>query len=510
MALTILLVDDEPLISDALQVLIQEIDSDFEIVGKIYDGQKAWEYIQMHQPDAVFLDIRMPKMDGFEVLEKITRYQYDTKVIILSAYRDFEYAQQAIRLGAIDYLAKPIEQESLKNALLKLKRLHARDLDMQQATTLHAVNNLLCGGETARKQFAQWKFFDDLPNEKIQVAIIQFEKPQQYSFYREYRKLSPEWKRCLRPLWYNAHFWIVIYKYAVLSQAPGVNIIRRSFSDQNIKMGFSEITEAAQFPAAFRQAINAVQHSFYDSGQQVFRAQEVKPFTQVASTNAEAELLRTKLLEKVRLSLADDAHTLLQDYFNMARSKRLHPEMVCEVMIAMLSYLHLHAKYLSGNQNEVVAEDIQWLRDLCEQGFYHTEEEVNDRVRSTLDIFLSNTKQSADLTDRSRVIRKVQQYCERNYKEEITLDMIVQEVHMTKSWFCSIFKKETGQSFGNYLIDLRMKKAQVLLETTELKVNQVAVEVGYKNVSHFNHTFVEKFGMTPMEYRRQNWNCTKG
>ena len=510
MALSVMLADDEPLIADALQVLIQEIDPEIEIAEKIYDGQKAWAYIQEHQPDAAFLDIRMPKMDGFEVLEKITQHQYDTKVVILSAFRDFEYAQKAIRLGAIDYLAKPIEQESLFNALQKLKRLHSRDMDMQQSPTMHAVSNLLRGGEEARTQFALWKFFDDLPNEKIQIGIVRFETPQEYTYYREYRKLSPDWKRCIRPLWYNAHYWIIVYKYAVLHQAPGFNVIRKSFVGRSVTVGFSEIMDATQFPLAFQQAMDAVQHVFYEPEQQVFLSREIKPFGSRRRTAFGAEPVGGKLLEKVQLNLKEEVHELLGMYFNAARKNLTHPAIICEDMIDLFVHLHSHTKYLSSDKEAIVTGTIQWLRELRAQEFYNTVATMKQRVQSTLDAFLSSASQNAELTDRRRIVRKVQQYCEHHYQEEITLEMVVKEVHITKSWFCSVFKKETGQSFGSYLTELRMKKAQELLVTTELKINQVAVDVGYKNASHFNHTFAEKFGMTPLEYRRQNWGRTNG
>ena len=119
---------------------------------------------------------------------------------------------------------------------------------------------------------------------------------------------------------------------------------------------------------------------------------------------------------------------------------------------------------------------------------------------------LSNAEESsATLTDAQRIVRKAKSYCERHYQEDISLDAIAAEVHITKSWFCSLFKKETGQTFGNYITDLRLKKAATALATTEMKVGQIAEDVGYKNASHFHRAFSEKYQTTPAEYRRLHW-----
>lgn len=508
MSLTVLIADDEPLITDSVQVLINEIAPEIEVVNKIHDGRQVWRYIQTHQPDAVFLDIIMPKMDGFEILEKISKHQYDTKVIILSAYRDFEYAQKAIHLGAIDYLAKPIDQNSLCNSLDKLKKLHSRDITMQQATTLHSFGELMKGGPDAQKQFDQWDFFQGLPNEKIQVAVVLFEQAQIYDYYREYRKLPPSWKQCLRPLWINPHYWVIIYKSALIGQAPGINTIRSSLSPKKTAIGFSEVVDSIDFPKAFYQAKNAVQHRFYDSNKVLFLESETKPFAQKKTISFGTTMVEERLLEKIRLNLKNETLSVIKEYFLNAKKLLVQPSVLCEDMIDLFAYLRAHTKYLPGDKDITVAKTIQSFKEMRELDYYYTADEMMKWVLDTIDIFLINSNQNSALTDRRRIIRKVQQYCERHYHEEITLEMVVKEVHITKSWFCSIFKKETGQSFGSYLTDLRMKKAKELLVTTEEKINQVAADVGYKNASHFNHTFADKFGMTPLEYRRQNWGRT--
>lgn len=109
MKIRTLLVDDEPLITNSLAALITQFDADFEIVGMAANGADALSLVHSASPDLVILDISMPVMSGTEVMEKLRQLGFPGRIIVLSAYREFEYAQAALRAGASEYLLKPFE-----------------------------------------------------------------------------------------------------------------------------------------------------------------------------------------------------------------------------------------------------------------------------------------------------------------------------------------------------------------------------------------------------------------
>lgn len=116
----LIIVDDEPNTCEILKDFIEEELTGFVVAGSFSDGKQAWEYIQNNQVDCVITDIRMPNMDGIELASNIYHSKSDIKVILLSGYRDFEYACQGIKYGVADYQLKPIDYDKLLEVLIKL------------------------------------------------------------------------------------------------------------------------------------------------------------------------------------------------------------------------------------------------------------------------------------------------------------------------------------------------------------------------------------------------------
>lgn len=117
----VIIVEDEPILLGGLVKLVADSETGFEITGKAADGLEARELITTLTPALVITDIRMPKMDGLELTAWIHNEQPDIKVIIVTGYSDFDFAQQAIRLGVMDFLLKPVKKDELVQALTKAK-----------------------------------------------------------------------------------------------------------------------------------------------------------------------------------------------------------------------------------------------------------------------------------------------------------------------------------------------------------------------------------------------------
>lgn len=119
----LIIVEDEPILLNGLAKLVEQTTSEFQVVGKTGDANEAIELITTLAPVLVITDIRMPKMDGLELSSWIRSNQPEIKVVIASGYSDFAFAQQAIRLGVVDFLLKPVKPEELSKALEKVKAL---------------------------------------------------------------------------------------------------------------------------------------------------------------------------------------------------------------------------------------------------------------------------------------------------------------------------------------------------------------------------------------------------
>ena len=121
--MTILVVEDESRARRGLITMIHSISPSYEIIGDASNGRTAFEIILSKRPDVVFTDIRMPQMDGLELIKKVRSFQMNTRFVIVSAYEEFEYARQALTLGVDDYLVKPVMKEDVEKILQPVQSL---------------------------------------------------------------------------------------------------------------------------------------------------------------------------------------------------------------------------------------------------------------------------------------------------------------------------------------------------------------------------------------------------
>ena len=135
----IVVVEDEAPIREGMVKLLSKINADYEVVGKAEDGEKGYQIIKELEPDLVIMDIRMPKMDGLKMLKKLRDEQVKCRAIVLSAYSDFEYAQEAISLKIENYLLKPIKIPELKRALKQVEESISQEKDEKQMLSLENV-----------------------------------------------------------------------------------------------------------------------------------------------------------------------------------------------------------------------------------------------------------------------------------------------------------------------------------------------------------------------------------
>ena len=144
----VVIAEDEPAIMHSLADKILEYDSDFLIVSQVSNGQDALEAIQHHRPDVLFTDIKMPVMDGIELIRTVNLQYPNIRIVILSGYSDFSYTQQAIRYGVLSYLLKPIESDALQETLQDLKNKIVREQYYETHKIIYSSNYSSGSGKT--------------------------------------------------------------------------------------------------------------------------------------------------------------------------------------------------------------------------------------------------------------------------------------------------------------------------------------------------------------------------
>lgn len=351
----LLIVDDEPVIVEALSAIVQNSSLGFQKVLGAFDAASALGMIGQFSPDIILTDIRMPGMSGIDLIGWLRKEKYKARTIILSAYREFDYVQQALRLGASDYILKPVSEEKL----------------------LECLGKVIAQAQKDQYEAAHSSRYYELLNKSTPL----------FGKIAEYLKLGLEDKTKE----------VLFGLFRLIDEGCG-----------------KDISLAA------------------DIGYGIFA------------------VIRAAMDETAALDQEDP-------------------------------YIYVGPEYF--------AEMNTW-----------------DEIKNFLSVTAYDAVAYIQLSrkgDHYSLIQKAKKYCMENIAGDITLESAADYVGMNRSYFANVFKKETGQTFWNYLTDLRMDTAKCLMETTELKVCTIGIQVGYKNSSHFGRTFKNAVGVTPAEYKNR-------
>jgi two-component system, response regulator YesN len=511
----VFLVDDDPLILEALKLVIERIASEFKVAGTALNGAEAIEKIRGTEPDIVVTDIKMPMMDGIELMQQLQKSKTHIKVVILSAYREFEYAQQAIKFGASDYLLKPLTEVKVREVLRNVKELiEVERKKERQLADLHRVKdeNIKLAGEDffrklLRSPVDQINLRERLPQfgltmnsqrcqifslgvavDKDHVNFVRaiewtndLLKGKGFAFDNSGNSLS-EMVGLLEAELVKESLDTLLQNLLSFENSPSVIGISSEHDWEDLRIAYEEAAFSREYAAFTGPALvkfETIQHVQYLHQGDLFKSEE-------------------DLIQKVSLGLKEESLAILQQMFaKLHEDQNLNPEIIYKSCFEMIILL----KRACGKLRK--KEEVTSLLEMIDLDSLRRNINIQDLYRylenlvTTVVEGIQNLRQEDD----DRIIEKVMQYCRGNLDKDLTLDVIADYVCFNKNYFCSFYKRKTGVNFSDYLTGLRMEKAKELLGKTELKVNRVAELVGYKNASHFGKVFKDVVGITPAEYK---------
>lgn len=534
MDLKMVIVDDEILTLQLLQNIIDWESLNISIVGMAQNGCDAQQIIEETSPQIIITDIRMPKMDGIDLIKWVKDYDSKIKVIILSAYGEFEYAQKALANGVVEYLLKPIDEEKLYQLVNRLKHEIEEDIYIQKEFTnmkkieqrrifkqllypcdITRINNVsLVESRIGIKEYRLLNInvdnlsyddfikFSELKDEEINDITDFIELSLKNSNENIDVIVSEgyfgEWVALIR--YYDKHYEDIDFiRYKELTE-----LVIHNFSCKigiNCFAGISmQHRGVNEISSAYYETLDLIKYRFYlgdniilsnDCNHMEFNLKELKYIDQ-----------QKKLLQYINAHKELEAINLLTDIFQEINdSATLEPKKIydyCYELIVLIRH-----KFCQGEINRKVlylVEDIT-IEKLTK---YKTLENLkNYMVDLCKDII--NHLITIEEKESSKLIHKAKEYINSKYNSAITLDEICEYVSVSKSYFCYMFKREMGESIWNYLTNYRIEKAKDLLHNTDMKNYEISYYIGYENASYFTKTFRKLTGMTPHEFRNKNY-----
>lgn len=525
--LKILIVDDE---EPARKMLLTAADWQalhMEVIAEAVSGQDALAVMEEQLPDILFTDIKMPYMDGMELSSIVTGKYPHIRIVITTAFKDFDYAHQCIGLGVSNFLLKPINRNDLISTLLKLREQienekqqwfefdHLKEILKKNYAFLRERFLLeFCENSTrsasARQQLSYY-FPDGIPS-YIQVTLLEAGASHTGNLTEEERLLQDmknlefikkylEGRKDVEIFTDNNHHLML------LTYSPEVQVVtlceqlKRSIyqtSGNEILFGIgNHYDNIYQAETSFQEALESLKFSRYMPNQPIVIYQNDIHVQNTTWTSSPAGLEDIKFY--IKAGLPDSVQKLLPSLYLDESGDLLSLEHARILSMTLLSSAVNVANDIGIPLNDLFSDPgnsfMQILLEPTSQNLRSETGSFLTRLASQISECRRNKSKSA--------LWEILQYIQTNLTDpSLSLGSVAEKFHMNDSYLSRTFTKELGFSFSKYLNRLRMERAIALLRTTDLKAYQVAEAVGIPDAYYFSNCFKKYTGKSIRDYRK--------
>ena len=514
----VIIVDDEPMIRRGLRETIEWDSLGLEVAGEAADGVEALRLVRAIRPEILITDIRMPGMDGLELIQEVRKLNYEVKITILSGYSDYSYLKTAIRLGVDNYLLKPIDNDelisNLKNAVGEIEREAVIDLQIRQGSELLRSNTLrrLVNGNISPEELREKAEFLKLSlyAESYVCAVCALSR-QIPSDRREklFRALMGDvadgaaGDRLMPFIDADGNLALL----AACDGSPDDRIqLQRTLElvvtraaregEPTLMIGVGQPAERLEdIPRAYQSAKESLEYGAFLKNSGVIWYDGVPEATLPVHAYDRIDL------EKLKGFIRRGDPKGLKDYLDRELTA-MTAEAAPSVNQVRNLLMHIAVRTtdcfreIYGGMNAFreprdfdyaqlftlrrFSDMRAWLFRLCDELFGRNES-VLGRSASVVGFAIA--------------------YINQHYREGVTLKQVAAECHINTSYLGQVFHKETGSAFTDYVNALRIAEARRLLNNPTLKVYEVAEQVGFTDYHYFLKIFKKVTGITPSDVR---------
>ncbi|MDO5391807.1 MAG: response regulator [Eubacteriales bacterium] len=494
----ILIVDDEKIERKGICFLLKQREEEMEIL-EASNGKEACELLKQQPVDILFTDVKMPFMNGIELVAKARELQSDIEMVIFSGYGEFEYARQAMKSGVYNYVLKPVDPEEFHKTVDQLleeinSRIRQREEKQWNQDSLeeYFFGKFLYHGDQEfldkikkRIDVKEWEsirqlillesednFFEE--NEEIFVRDMTAEMQQKMKFFNldKNEELCMLQSSCDQKVlaqhicsWVNSHFGERFYV------AAG-----------------RDIQEVLEIPESFRELDTLMENKYYNKENRLFLPEKTlreSPAEQFLGDMLN-NMIRDIQLEDM-MHLWEHYHLLKNSIEGLEHYSQIYTKfMFSNLVKTFYEQLHMEGRKLEEAIQKVYElPSIQAVLQMVEKCIYNLEKHISETKSGSRD-----------------EVAKAKSYIYEHYNEDISVEVLADLVYLSPGYFSYIFKKETGVNLSRFVRMYRIEKAKELLENTNMKIVQICSETGFSNVSYFCKNFREYCGCSPEQFRK--------
>lgn len=525
----LIIIDDIATIVQGLTHIIPWSEHNIEVIGSATDGMEGWQLIKQYEPDIIITDIRMPIMDGLELTKKIS---HRCKVILISAYADFEYAQVALRHGAFDFIKKPFSPDEVQSIVLKAvealrqekeQLTHYAHLEEKMKLSLPLLRQeyltlLLHHESNASDTLERLQFLNvqlhTSPYIVLLAQVDQYEQLENQYAMKELELIRFAIQNVLENTLQDQTPFIVfreaMNRFAIIMNPPtAISTIDlaelcchnvQQYTRYSISIGIgSEVEMINQVKFSYHQALSALSYHFYSGGNAALSYEDVQ--TNGSSPSLSSIIDVEQLQFALRSGNKEKAIALLKQlyhYLNMSTALP-HPQQSRQLYIEISELTFRILQQKDPVHEEDVAQFEQQMQNIRLQQF-DSLDQIQSLMLQSLDLYFTWFEEDrTTMTD--EIIERAKQYICTHLHLPLTVNSCAAEVHLSGSYFANLFKKATSMSVMQFVTQERIRKAKEwLLE--DRPVQDIAHDLGYKERRSFAEVFKRYTGHSPSEFKQ--------
>lgn len=528
----VIIADDEMLEREVYKVIINKYFSQIEIVAQAENGRQAIELYDIHKPDLMLIDMKMPGINGIEAIEEIRKRSKTTRFVVISAYNFFDYAKDALKYGVDDYILKPVAKDEFVKIIgrviskieeerneiireLEIKEKLRSILPILESETTFAI---MMGDDSKIQQYfpllskeintgyvaigmideVSFGDIDEISRNIIRIKIQEFIKENLPEFKHSLISNFMANKMIFVFPWDKNNEDMHINDVAYRNMLQIKNSVCKNF---NVKMYFGigeyydDITRVTH---SYNQALTVI-NNIDSFGIDIVHYGDIK--IKVQKDFKYPYELEKLLIEKIRLGIFEQAMNMFLSIFDYITDslkgdiERVKFEMM-ELYFA-LSRLTYEFEENNSTLKNFIGIKNEYYKISTFQEIYHIFE---DDIGYLCHKFGDERNKKAQ-----KIMLTTIEYMKQNYTREITLEEVAKHAGFSTNYFSRLFKSEFNQSFIDYITNLRVEAAKDLVMRGEKNIGDICWEVGYRDPNYFTKVFKKIVGLTPSEYKEEKF-----
>ena len=526
----LLIADDEMIERKVLHKTIQKNLGKQCTVFQAENGREALEIFEEEKIQIVIMDIEMPGINGIDAMKEIREANSHTVFIIMSAYDKFDYAKEAINLGVMEYLNKPVDREKIVQVLHRAmksidKNREKRSQDLLIREKMENVIPIIENGLIQNLLYHEY-FEEDIDNFKNLLGI-----GEEYAYmaalvcgeaqegnhmtnaigasirvqnaYKEIREVTRDYlPGIMGSVMANKIALLIPCKEPKLEYDERIRIIEKSRelvrklktrTDVTFRVGIGSVKQIREVSESYNEAL----HALIQTTNKVAHVDDT-PARCIYEENypIDIEKMLFELIEKGDVNGVSAEANRFFDWMEENYGRYIN-----DIKLKSLEFV-LWAEHIAYENGGMVYH----FRD--RQDYFPTIIELKnlEEVRAWFVDKMGNACRNVAVKKEEQsvsVVERARKYIDSKYNKDISLDDVSREVDISPYYFSKIFKEETGQTFVEYVTEIRMNRAKELLSFTDMSMKEICCEIGYSDPNYFSRSFKKNTGLTPTEYKEK-------